>query len=101
LQVTTEPYEGRSLIRVEGECNVTSAAGLKTLLLGASAQGVDLCLDLERAEDIDIAILQLLWAAVGGAESKGARISIRLSEKAGKDARDAGFKCFLGEPLQV
>ena len=101
MPVTTERNEGRSLIRLEGECTVASAAELKRIQLEARAQGGDLCLDLERVEEIDITVMQLLWVALREADGKGAKVMIRLSEAAGKAARDAGFKQFPGESLQV
>ena len=100
LPVTTEQLEGHSLIRLEGEFTVTSAAELKRLLLEGLATGEDLHLDLERVEGIDLSLMQLLWAAGREAERTGARIGISLSEAAGKAAREAGFERFPGLDVQ-
>ena len=50
MPVTIERHETHSLIRLEGEVTITSAAELKEALLAGLAAGTDLHLDLERAE---------------------------------------------------
>ena len=100
MPVTMERQEDHALIRLEGECNVTSVAELKTILLEGLASGKDLRLDLERVEEIDITVMQLLWAAGRAAERMGAGVEIRVSEAAGRAARDAGFERFPGDPLR-
>ena len=100
MAVTMERRESRSIIRLEGEFTVTSAAELKDMLLQGVTSGNDLLLDLERAEEIDITLLQLLWAAGREADRAGARIAIRLSGAAGTAAREAGFERFPGLTLQ-
>jgi len=75
--------------------------GTKKNTTRGQGSGGDLCLDLERVEEIDITVMQLLWVALREADGKGAKVMIRLSEAAGKAARDAGFKQFPGESLQV
>ena len=100
MAVTMERQASQSLIRLEGELTVTSAAELKDRLLDGLTSGNDLLLDLERAEEIDITLLQLLWAAGREADRAGARIAIRLSDAAGTAAREAGFERFPGLTLQ-
>lgn len=91
-----ERHDGHPLIRLEGECTLTSAAELKSLLLEGLAAGGDLRLDLEGAEEIDITIMQLLWAAGREARRAGSAIAIAVSEAAGRAAREAGFPQFPG-----
>jgi anti-anti-sigma regulatory factor len=100
MAVSMERHEDHSLIRLEGECTVTSAAELNRLLLEGFAISRDLRLDLERAEEIDVTVLQLLWAAGREAERTGASIGIRMSEPAGRAAREAGFDRFPGLPVE-
>jgi anti-anti-sigma regulatory factor len=95
-----EQQESQSVIRLAGEFTLTSAAELKNLLLQGLASGNDLRLDLEQAEEIDITVMQLLWAAGREADRAGARIAIRLSDAAGTAAREAGFERFPGLTLQ-
>ena len=96
MPVTLEQTEDCCLIRLEGECTVTSAAELNRLLLEGLATGRDLRLDLQTADEIDITVLQLLWAAGREAERTGASIALRMSEPAAMAMREAGFERFPG-----
>jgi anti-anti-sigma regulatory factor len=96
LAVTMEQQESQSVIRLAGEFTLTSAAELKNLLLQGLASGNDLRLDLEQAEEIDITVMQLLWAAGREADRKGASLAIQMSDAAAMAARDAGFERFPG-----
>ena len=100
MPVTLERDEHHSLIRLEGECGVTSAVELKRLLLEALFAGGALRVDLERAKTIDSSILQLLWAAGREAAGREARIEIRLPETVRKIAADAGLERFPGLVVQ-
>ncbi len=100
MAVTMDRQESQSLIRLEGEFTVTSATELKERLLECLAAGNNLLLDLERAEEIDITLLQLLWAAGREADRAGAKIAIRLSDAAATAAREAGFERFPGLTVQ-
>ena len=96
MAVTMEQQESQSVIRLAGEFTLTSAAELKNLLLQGLASGNDLRLDLEQAEEIDITVMQLLWAAGREADRKGASLAIQMSDAAATAARDAGFERFPG-----
>lgn len=96
MAITVDRLEKHWLIRLEGEFGVTSAPELKTLLLEWVASGRDLQMDLERAEEIDITLMQLLWAAGREAARAGAGMVSRVSEAAAMAARDAGFERFPG-----
>ena len=84
------------MIRLAGELTLTFAVELKNLLLQGLASGNDLRLDLEQAEEIDITLMQLLWAAGREADRKGAGIAIQVSDAAATAAREAGFERFPG-----
>ena len=88
------------MIRLEGEFTVTSAAELRNLLLEGLASGNDLRLDLERIDEIDITLMQLLWAAGREANRTGATMAIRVSDAAAMAARKAGFERFPGMPVE-
>jgi len=96
MPVTQVQEEPHWQIRLEGQVNLASATELKTLLLDWLASGKDLALDLERVEEMDITILQLLWAAGREAAGRGAGMVGRLSEAAAMTARDAGFSPMPG-----
>lgn len=100
MPVAVERQKGRSLIRITGEATVTCVAELKSILLDALAMKQDLQLDLQGVEEIDIPVLQLLWAAAREAECSGVRIAVDSSAAVDQAARDAGFAGFPGRTSQ-
>ena len=91
MPVTTAQYESYRLIGLEGQVNVASSGELKSMLLDWISSGKSLHLDLERAEAIDLTVLQLLCAAGREALARGVEMTIRSSEAADRAACDAGF----------
>jgi len=100
LSVTGEQHATRLLIRMENAVSFTSADELKKLLIEGLASGKELQLNLERAEEIDVTVMQLLWAAEREAARTGLGIVSRVSEAAATAARDAGFERFPGAAVQ-
>ena len=100
MSVTMQRSETDLLIRLEDAVNVTSAEELKSLLLEGLVSGRDLHLDLERVEEIDVTVMQLLWAAGREADRKGTRMVTRVSEAAAAAAREVGFERFPGTAVQ-
>jgi hypothetical protein len=96
VPLTMDREETHSLIRVEGEFNVTSAAELKNLLIEALASGQKIQLDLTRSAEIDVSLLQLLWAAEREAPWRDLGLVSSVPEAAGRAALDAGFARFPG-----
>jgi anti-anti-sigma regulatory factor len=84
---------------MDGEVTLASAEEVKGLLLQWLSSGKDLDLDLESANQIDIAILQLLWAATREAGQAGVAMKARLSAAAQEAVRDSGFTGIAGEAL--
>jgi len=101
LPVTVDRSETPWIIRLDGEVTLASAPELKKSLMEWLASGNDLQLDLERVADIDVTLLQLLWAAGREALRSGATIASRVPESAGAMARDAGFDRFPGPTEQA
>jgi anti-anti-sigma factor len=97
LAVTMERKENHLQIRLEGELTVAAADELKESLMEALASRGGFELDLKRTETIDIAVMQVLWAAGREAERQGAKFAIHTSEAASAAARNAGFECFPGQ----
>jgi len=91
-----ETHEPGSLICLQEESTVASAAALKQRLLEGLAGGGDIRLDLEALEDVDVTLLQLLVAAAKDAARSGARITTRMSPAARAAACDAGFDSLPG-----
>ncbi len=85
---------------MEGQVTLTSAGELKQLLLEWRAARKDLELDLQSVEEIDIPIMQLLWAATQEAGRLGVRVVAHWSESAAAAAREAGFAQVPGFPPQ-
>ncbi len=96
MPVTLEQNENLCLLRLEGEIDITSATELKMLLLQGLASGRELRVDLERATDLDVTAMQLLWAAER--EARRLRTGITLTGRVPKEissaAGDAGFESF-------
>jgi hypothetical protein len=87
MLVTLQRQEASWVIKLEGRITVTSAAEVKDLLLEWVSSGKSLEFDLEQAEEIDITIMQLIWAAA----RTGGRVVAHMSPAAALMVRDAGF----------
>jgi len=96
MPLLVDPHETRWLIRAEGDVSVNCAAELKRLLLDGLASGKELQVDLTHADEIDITVLQLLWAADHDPARKPGPLVSGVSDAAGATAKDAGFECFPG-----
>jgi len=96
VPVTLDQNENFCLLRLEGEIDITSATELKTLLLQGLASGRELRVDLERATDLDVTAMQLLWAAEREARRSGMGITLtgRVPKEISSAAGDAGFESF-------
>ena len=96
MSVTLEHGEADCLIHLDGEINIAIAAELKSLLVAALALGKDLRVDLERATQLDITALQLLWAAERKAAGMGSRFAVAGSvpQELADAVADAGFERF-------
>lgn len=96
MPLAVEKNETGWLIRVEGEFTVTSAIELKSLLLEGLEKHLEL--DLTRAQEIDVSLLQLLFAAAREPACQAGGMVSGVSEAAASAARDAGFEGFPGAP---
>jgi hypothetical protein len=69
---------------------------LKNVLLLALQSGKEICLDLEKATELDITALQLFWAAQRGAIESGSRFNVAgdTPESILNGALEAGFEKF-------
>ena len=96
MQVTCEEDQAFSLIRLQGDVNVSSAAELKQLLLRALARGKGIDVDLGSVTEVDVTALQLLWAAERAAKTRGVKLSFveRWPEALASTLAEAGFENF-------
>ena len=96
MQVTLEKHELGWRIRMDGNVTVSSAQELKEMLLEWLAARMRLELDLDSAEEIDVTILQLLWAASREAAHAGIEIAIHASPAVLAAVHESGFDQMSG-----
>jgi hypothetical protein len=99
--MTVECTETQWILRLDGDQNLTSALKLKGLLIEGLASGKDLQVDLEQVQEIDITVLQLLFAAGREASRESRGFVSRVPETVLSAARDAGFESFPGQSPQT
>ncbi|MEO8596778.1 MAG: STAS domain-containing protein [Candidatus Solibacter sp.] len=85
-----------TLVRLSGEATVGSAAALKAELLEALASGGDVQVDLQGVEAVDLATMQLIWAAAREAAAGGRVLAARVSCAVECAAQELGFGDFAG-----
>jgi anti-anti-sigma regulatory factor len=88
--------EAISLIRLEGDVNIADAVEMKRLLVKALSSGKELHVRLEDATEMDVTVLQLLYAAEQDATKSGIRFTLdgRIPDDISVAAADAGFEKF-------
>jgi ABC-type transporter Mla MlaB component len=76
MGVALEQSETQNLLRLEGAVGIGCAAEFKGLLEQALASGHTVRVSLERATDLDVTAVQLLWAAERKAKGAGVGFSL-------------------------
>ena len=76
MPVALDRGEALCIIRLEGGISIAAAAEIKAILLQALASGTEIRLDLERATELGITTLQLLWAAEHQARRSGMEFTL-------------------------
>jgi anti-anti-sigma factor len=96
MSVSVEHQEAICVVHLDGEIAIPSAVELKSVLLQALASGKEICLDLEKATELDITALQLFWATKRRAIESGSRFIVDgdAPESILSGAVDAGFEAF-------
>ncbi len=91
------------MIRLEGPIGLADSAELRRVLLlwltEGDTPGINLELDLERAEEIDLSILQLLAATGRECLRRGSPVTARYSPAAALAVHDSGFDLIPGFPM--
>ena len=97
MPVTLDKNENFCLLRLEGEIDITSATVLKALLLQGLEAGRELRVDLEMANDLDIVVMQLIWAAEREAQRLGLVMILTgpVPKEISAALSDAGFDGLL------
>jgi anti-anti-sigma regulatory factor len=93
---TLDVQDGKALLRLPGDINVAGSAELKQLLVQAFSTGKEVQLDLSTAATLDIAAIQLFWAAARHAEKTGTAFTVAgvVPEAILNGVREAGFEHF-------
>jgi anti-anti-sigma regulatory factor len=93
---TFEEQEERAVLHLSGNINVACSAELKQLFMQAFSTGKGVRLDLSAATNLDIAGIQLLWAAARHAEKVKTVLTAAstVPEELKNGVRDAGFEHF-------
>ena len=95
MPIILDQNEASCRIRLEGEINISSAAELKKLLLEALSSGKEIHLDMERATELDVTALQLVWAVEHEAKASGVKfIRVGPPQEISIGCEEAGFQMF-------
>lgn len=94
--MTIESSETHWILRLDGGFGMASVAELRARLLEGLASAKAMELDLSQATEIDITVLQLLWAAGNAAAREKRAFVSRATEALSDFARAAGFESFPG-----
>lgn len=96
VPVTLDQSEEVCILRLEGEVDIACAAEMKQLLLQALGSGKELRVDVERATELDVTALQLLWATDREARGSGRGFTLagRVPGEISVAILDAGFGKF-------
>jgi anti-anti-sigma regulatory factor len=96
MPVSCDEGEALSIIRLQGDMNICSAAEFKRILLLVLAHGKDIRVDLSSVTELDVSVLQLLWAAER--EAKGAGVGLSFTGQCPQEVAlalaAAGFEKF-------
>jgi anti-anti-sigma factor len=96
LTTTYDEQDGTAVLHLSGDINVAGSADLKQLLVQAFSTRKAVQLDFSTATTLDIAAIQLFWAAARKAEKTGTALTVlgTVPETIQSDVRDAGFAQF-------
>jgi anti-anti-sigma regulatory factor len=75
MGITLDESKSKVVIGLEGAVDISSAAELKALLLRALNTGKKVRVTLDKATDLDVTAVQLLWAA----EREASKASVGFS----------------------
>jgi anti-anti-sigma regulatory factor len=96
MPVFCDQGEALSLIRLQGNVNICSAAELKRMLLAVLARRMDIRVDLGSVTELDVSAVQLLRAAER--QAKGAGVGFSYAGQCPQDVAlalaAAGFEEF-------
>ncbi|MBN1242396.1 MAG: STAS domain-containing protein [Spirochaetales bacterium] len=96
----------QKVVSPAGPLGIEAAAPLRRELLAAFEEADEVLFDFSRAEDVDLAVLQVLYAAKRSAAHRGAFFALigSVAEKVSRRLQVAGFTrsaCSTGEELET
>jgi anti-anti-sigma regulatory factor len=94
MPILAEQGEEMCVIHLDSAVTISSAAELKLVILEGLARGQKICFDLRSATELDITVLQLLWAAEREAGITG--IEVTISEPVPVSVLEATVNAGLG-----
>ena len=97
MSITCDESDARTILRIEGDFDVSSSAEMKRELIEAISSRKELQLDVTSVTDIDVTFIQLLWAAVREAEKEKITCTFvgQTPENIHCIIRESGFENFL------
>jgi anti-anti-sigma regulatory factor len=97
MGITLDESKSEVVIGLDGVVDISSAAELKTLLLRALNSGKKTHVSLDKATDLDVTAVELLWAAEREGNKAGARFSFTGPAQAEVSAAlgEAGLQQFI------
>ncbi len=97
MGITLDESKSEVVIGLDGAVDISSAAELKALLLQALNSGKKARISLDKAADLDVTAVELLWAAEREANKAGVGFSFAGPSLAVVSAAlcEAGFQQFL------
>ena len=103
MSITLDESKSKATIGLEGAVDISCAAELKTLLLRALNSGKKVRISLDKAADLDVTAVELLWAAQREASKVGIGFSFSGPAPVEVSAAlsDAGLQQFLFPESQV
>jgi len=103
MGITLDESGSQAVIGLDGVVDISSAAELKTLLLRALHSGKEVRVSLDGATDLDVTVVELLWAAEREASKTGVKFSLSGPAPAEVSAAliEAGLQQFLFPESQV
>lgn len=96
MSIALEEGETRSVIRLEGDIDITCSDELMRTLVEAISSQKELRVDLAGVTDLDVTAMQLFWAAAHEAEKRGISLAVtgQIPEAIRCAVREAGFENF-------
>jgi anti-anti-sigma regulatory factor len=94
--ITLEKGDEADLISLQGVIDISVAADLKSAFLEALKSGKEVRVEFDPDCELDVTVIQLLWAAERDAKARGVGFDVagQVPAKVAATVKDAGFEGF-------